>query len=60
MLDFGPHFLDQIVREFHPADVERKTKLTIFQEISLKSLPEGRGSHQNSEMKFDCGVKSRP
>jgi hypothetical protein len=35
-----PHFLEQIVPEFHPADVERKTEFAIFQEISLKPLPE--------------------
>ena len=40
MLDLRLHFLEQIIRKFHPADVERKTELTIFQEISLKSLPE--------------------
>jgi hypothetical protein len=40
MLDLRPHFLEQIVRKFHPADVERKAELTMFQEISLKSLPE--------------------
>jgi hypothetical protein len=40
MLDLRTHFLEQIVRKFHPADVERETELTIFQEISLKSLPE--------------------
>src|SRR5512132_764616 len=39
-LDLRPQFLEQIVRKFHPADVERETELTIFQEISLKSLPE--------------------
>jgi hypothetical protein len=30
----------QIVRKFHPAEVERESELTIFQEISLKSPPE--------------------
>jgi hypothetical protein len=40
MLDLRPHFLKQIVRKFHPADVEGETELTIFQEVSLKSLPE--------------------
>jgi hypothetical protein len=40
MLDLWPHFLEQIVRKFHPADVERKTEFTIFQEISLKPLPQ--------------------
>jgi hypothetical protein len=40
LLDLLPHFLEQIVPEFHPADVERKTEFAIFQEISLKPLPE--------------------
>ena len=34
------HFLEQIIRKFHAADVEGKTELTVFQEISLESLPE--------------------
>ena len=29
-----------IVRNFHTAHVEKKTEFTIFQEISLKSLPQ--------------------
>jgi len=33
VLDLPPHFLEQIVRKFHTADVERKTEVTIFQEI---------------------------
>ncbi len=40
MLDLRPHFLEQIIRKFHPANVERETESTIFQEVSLKSLPE--------------------
>ncbi len=35
-----PHFPEQVVRKFHSADVEREAEFTIFQEISLKSLPE--------------------
>ena len=30
----------EIVRKFHPADVEREPELAIFEEISLKSLPQ--------------------
>jgi hypothetical protein len=40
MLDLRPHFVGQILWKFHPTDVEREAQLTIFQEISLKSLPE--------------------
>jgi len=40
MLDLRPYFLEQIVRKFHTDDVETKAQATIFQEISLKSLPE--------------------
>jgi len=32
-LDLRPHFLEQIVRKFHTADVERETELTVLQEI---------------------------
>jgi hypothetical protein len=39
MLDLRLHFLEQIVRKFHPADVQRETELTMFQEVSLRSLP---------------------
>ena len=39
MLDLRPHFFEQIVRKFHTTDVERKAELTVFHEISLKSLP---------------------
>ena len=39
MLDLRSHLFEQIVRKFHPADVERETELTMLQEISLKSLP---------------------
>ena len=40
LFDLRLHLLEKIIREFHPADIERKTELPIFQEISLKPLPE--------------------
>ena len=40
LLDPRLHLLEQILRKFHAADVEGKTELAIFQEISLESLPE--------------------
>ena len=39
-VDLRPHFLEEIIREFHPTDVERKTKVTVIQEVLLKALPE--------------------
>jgi len=40
VLDSRAHFLEQIIRKFHPADVDGKTELTVLREISLKSLPQ--------------------
>ena len=39
---FSPrlHFFEQILRKFHPADVEREIEVTVFEEIPLKPLPE--------------------
>ena len=39
-IDIGLHFFEEVVREFHPADVERKTKVAVIQEVLLKTLPE--------------------
>ena len=33
LVDLRLHFLEKIVREFHPADIERKTKITVIQKI---------------------------
>ena len=39
-IDIGLHFFEEIVREFHPTDVEGKTKVAVMQEVPLKTLPE--------------------
>jgi hypothetical protein len=39
-IDIGLHFFEEVVREFHPTDVERKTKVAVIQEVLLKTLPE--------------------
>jgi hypothetical protein len=39
-VDLRLHFLEEIIREFHPTDVEGKTKVTVIQEVLLKALPE--------------------
>ncbi len=39
------HFFEEILRKFHPADIERKTKITVIQKISLEPLPLRGRSH---------------
>ena len=39
LLDPRPHLLEEIVRETHPADVDRKIQVAIAQEIFLESRP---------------------
>jgi len=39
-IDLRLHFSEEIIREFHPADVERETKIAIVQKMLLKTLPE--------------------
>ena len=40
LTDLRLHFLEEIGRKFQPADVERKIKIAIVQEILLEALPE--------------------
>src|SRR5437867_12416336 len=56
VLDSRVHFLEEILRKFHPADVERKIKIAIAQEISLETLPERRRSHC-SEIRWLTNIK---
>ena len=56
LLDFRLHFLEKILRKFHPADVERKIKIAVAQEISLKTLPQRRRSHC-SEIRWLTNIK---
>jgi hypothetical protein len=39
-IDLRLHLLEEIVREFHPTDVERETKVGAIQKVPLKTLPE--------------------
>ncbi len=39
-IDLRLHFFEEIIREFHPADVERETKIAVVQKMLLKTLPE--------------------
>jgi hypothetical protein len=39
VIDLWLHFSEEIIGEFHPTDVERKTKVTVIQEVLLKTLP---------------------
>ena len=48
LLDFGVHFLEEILRKFHPADVERKIEIAVVQKVLLETLPERRRSHDCS------------
>src|SRR5262245_2009876 len=48
LLDLRLHFLEEIVRKFYPADVERNIEIAVVQEISLETLPERRRSHDCS------------
>ena len=40
LLDLRLHSLEEILWKFHPADIERKTKIAVVQKISLEALPE--------------------
>src|SRR4030095_9967875 len=40
VVDRRLHFFEEIIREFHPADVERETGVAVIQKILLKTLPE--------------------
>src|SRR3984893_10113813 len=46
-VDLRPHFFKKTIREFHPADVDRKLRLLVTQKILLEALPERRGCHQS-------------
>ena len=48
LVDLRPHFLEEIVRKFHPADVDRETEIVVAKKVLLKALPERRGSHKKS------------
>jgi hypothetical protein len=37
-LNLRPHFLEEIVRKIHPADVERKIEISVIQKILLKNV----------------------
>src|SRR5207249_6318086 len=39
-LNLRLHFLEEIVRKIHPADVERKIEIAAVQKILLEALPE--------------------
>ena len=39
-VDLRLHFLDEIVRKLHPADVDGETEIIVVQKILLKPLPE--------------------
>jgi hypothetical protein len=39
-IDLRLHFLEEIIRELHPTDVERETKIAVVQKMLLKTLPE--------------------
>ena len=39
LVDLRPHFGEEIVRKFHPADVDGKIEVVVAQEILLKPLP---------------------
>ena len=39
LVDLRPHFGEEIVRKFHPADVDGKIEVVVTQEILLKPLP---------------------
>src|SRR5579885_1127039 len=45
LLDLRPHFVEEIVRELHAADIEAEGRLLVAQKIFLEPLPERRGSH---------------
>jgi len=45
------HFLEEIIREPHPADVDGKSEIAVVQEILLETLPEGGGSHCANDAK---------
>src|SRR5437660_8714000 len=46
LVDLGLHLAKKIVREFHPADVDRKAEIVVTQKVLLKALPERRRSHK--------------
>ena len=44
-VDLRLHFLEEIVRKFHPADVDGETEFAVVQKILLKTLPARGGRH---------------
>src|SRR5207244_3584343 len=38
LLDFRVHFLEEILRKFHPADVERKIEIAVVQQLLLERM----------------------
>src|SRR5256885_15787542 len=44
-VDLRSHFVEEIVRELHTADVDRETEIVVAKEVLLEPLPERRRSH---------------
>src|SRR5213080_2122159 len=44
-LDLRAHLVEEAVRKFHPADVDRETEIVVTEKILLKPLPKRRRSH---------------
>ena len=47
LVDLRLHLAEEIVRKFHPADVDRKSELVVTQKVLLKPLPKRRRSHKS-------------
>src|SRR2546423_9555448 len=47
LVHLRPHRIEKIVRKFHPADVDRKSEISVAQKVLLESLPERRRSHKS-------------
>ena len=45
LVDPRPHLVEEIVRKFHPTDVDRKTEVVVAQKVLLESLPQRGRSH---------------
>src|SRR5207244_6885829 len=49
LVDLRAHLIEEIIRKFHPADVDREIEIVVAQKVLLKSLPERRRSHKVSD-----------
>src|SRR5262249_26834431 len=58
LVDLRLHLAEEIVRKFHPADIDRKIKLVVAQKELLESLPKRRRSHRRrcSVVSDECAV----